>query len=51
MPLITLRNITVSFGSVPVLKEVKPISIPYLIDEVIAIFHYLHDNRGKIKKK
>ena len=35
----------------PVLKEVKPISIPYLVDEVIAIFHYLHDNRGKIKKK
>jgi hypothetical protein len=35
----------------PILKEVKPILVPYLIDEVIAIFHYLHDNRNKIKKK
>jgi PD-(D/E)XK nuclease superfamily len=30
---------------------VKPISIPYLVDEVLAIFHYLHDNKNKIKKK
>jgi hypothetical protein len=35
----------------PVLKEVKPISIPYLVDEVQAIIHYLHDNKAKIKKK
>jgi hypothetical protein len=35
----------------PILKEVKPILVPYLIDEVIAIFHYLHDNKNKIKKK
>jgi hypothetical protein len=35
----------------PIVKEVKPISIPYLVDEVLAIFHYLHDNKNKIKKK
>ena len=35
----------------PVLKEVIPITVPYLIDEVIAIIHYLSDNRHKIKKK
>jgi hypothetical protein len=35
----------------PVLKEVKPIAIPYLIDEVQTIMHYLHDNKDKIKKK
>jgi hypothetical protein len=35
----------------PVVKEVKPILVPYLIDEVLAIFHYLHDNKHKIKKK
>jgi len=35
----------------PVVKEVVPISIPYLIDEVQAIMHYLHDNKDKIKKK
>jgi hypothetical protein len=35
----------------PVVKEVIPIAIPYLVDEVIAIIHYLHDNRHKLKKK
>jgi hypothetical protein len=35
----------------PILKEVKPISVPYLVDEVLAIMHYLHDNKDKIKKK
>jgi hypothetical protein len=35
----------------PVLKEVIPIAVPYLIDEVMAIIHYLSDNRHKIKKK
>jgi hypothetical protein len=35
----------------PVLKEVKPIAIPYLVDEVLAIIHYLSDNRHKLKKK
>jgi len=35
----------------PVLKEVKPIALPYLFDEVQTIMHYLHDNKIKIKKK
>jgi len=35
----------------PVLKEVIPIAVPYLVDEVMAIIHYLSDNRHKIKKK
>jgi len=35
----------------PIVKEVIPISIPYLIDEVVGIIHYLSDNRHKIKKK
>jgi ATP-dependent exoDNAse (exonuclease V) beta subunit len=35
----------------PVVKEVIPIAIPYLQDEVISIMHYLHDNKNKIKKK
>jgi len=33
----------------PVIKEVIPISIPYLIDEVQAVIHYMKDN--PIKKK
>lgn len=35
----------------PVVKDVVQMEIPYLKDEVIAIMHYLHDNRNKIKKK
>jgi hypothetical protein len=35
----------------PIVKEVVPIAIPYLIDEVHAIIHYLHDNKQNIKKK
>ena len=35
----------------PVLKEVTPIAVPYLIDEVLAIIHYLSENRHKIKTK
>lgn len=35
----------------PIVKEVIPIAIPYLIDEVLAIFHYIQDNKDKIKKK
>ena len=35
----------------PIVKEVIPISVPYLVDEVQAIMHYLHDNKDKIKKK
>ena len=35
----------------PVLKEVKPIALPYLFEEVQTIMHYLHDNKIKIKKK
>jgi hypothetical protein len=34
----------------PIVKEVKPIAMPYLVDEVLAIIHYLHDNKDKIKK-
>jgi len=33
----------------PIIKEVIPISIPYLIDEVQALIHYMKDN--PIKKK
>jgi hypothetical protein len=33
----------------PVIKEVKPIAVPYLVDEVQAIIHYMKDN--PIKKK
>lgn len=35
----------------PVLKEVKPLALPYLFEEVQTIMHYLHDNKLKIKKK
>jgi hypothetical protein len=35
----------------PVLKEVKPLALPYLFEEVQTIMHYLHDNKIKIKKK
>ena len=35
----------------PIVKDVVPILIPYLIDEVMAIIHYLSGNRDKIKKK
>jgi hypothetical protein len=35
----------------PIVKEVIPIDVPYLKDEVISIIHYLQDNKIKIKKK
>ena len=35
----------------PVVKEVIPIAIPYLHEEVVAVMHYLHDNKHKVKKK
>jgi hypothetical protein len=35
----------------PVVKEVIPIEIPYLKDEVISIVNWLHENRDQIKKK
>ena len=35
----------------PIVKQVNPIHVPYLVDEVIAVIHYLADNRHKIKKK
>jgi hypothetical protein len=35
----------------PIMNKVIPIAVPYLVDEVMAIIHYLHDNRHKIKKK
>jgi hypothetical protein len=35
----------------PIVKEVTPILMPYLSEEVISIIHYLNDNKDKIKKK
>ena len=35
----------------PVVKEVIPMEIPYLKDEVISIINWLYDNRDTIKKK
>lgn len=35
----------------PVVKEVVVMPIPYLVDEVLSIFHYLNDNKDKMKKK
>jgi hypothetical protein len=35
----------------PIVKEVIPMAIPYLIEEVHAIIHYLHENKQNIKKK
>ena len=35
----------------PVVKQVIPIEIPYLKDEVISIINWLYDNRNNIKKK
>ena len=40
-----------NYNNEPIVKEVIPIAIPYLVDEVISIMHYLHDNKYKIKKK
>ena len=37
-----------SYGN-PIVKEVIPIAVPYLVDEVISILHYIKDN--PIKKK
>jgi hypothetical protein len=34
----------------PIVKEVTPIAMPYLIDEELAIFHYIQDNKDKIKE-
>jgi hypothetical protein len=35
----------------PVVKEVTPMEIPYLKDEVISVINWLHENRDLIKKK
>ena len=35
----------------PIVKEVIPIAMPYLIEEVHAIIHYLYENKQNIKKK
>ena len=35
----------------PIVKEVIPMSVPYLADEVISIMHFLQNNKHKIKKK
>jgi len=35
----------------PVVKEVIPIAVPYLKDEVINIISWLRDNKNKLKKK
>jgi thiol-disulfide isomerase/thioredoxin len=40
-----------NYNNEPIVKEVIPIAIPYLVDEVISIMHYLHDNKYKVKKK
>lgn len=40
-----------NYNNEPIVKEVIPIAIPYLVDEVISIMHYLHDNKHKVKKK
>jgi hypothetical protein len=34
----------------PIVKEVTPIEVPYLIDEVIALIHYIKENPIKPKK-
>jgi ATP-dependent exoDNAse (exonuclease V) beta subunit len=35
----------------PMVKEVIPMEVPYLKDEVITIVNWLYENRDKIKKK
>ena len=35
----------------PIVKEVIPMAIPYLVEEVHALIHYLHENKQNIKKK
>lgn len=35
----------------PVVKEVIPMAVPYLIDEVTALMHHVKENGIKIKKK
>lgn len=35
----------------PVIKDVIPMVIPYLVDEVNALMHYIKDNKIVIKKK
>ncbi len=35
----------------PIVKEVIPIEVPYLKEEVISVIHWLHDNRSSIKSK
>jgi len=35
----------------PMVKEVIPMAVPYLVDEVTALMHYIKENGIKIKKK
>jgi hypothetical protein len=35
----------------PIVKEVIPYDLPYLKEEVIALLHWLEDNRGKLPQK
>lgn len=35
----------------PIVKEVTPIELPYLKDEVISIFHWLKDNKETLAQK
>lgn len=35
----------------PIVKEVIPIEIPYLKEEVISIINWMHDNKDQLKKK
>ena len=40
-----------SHNGEPIVKEVIPIVVPYLVDEVNALMHYVKENGIKIKKK
>lgn len=35
----------------PIVKEVKPIAVPYLADEVLSVMHYIKENKHHIKTK
>jgi hypothetical protein len=35
----------------PVVKEVIPMEIPYLKEEIVGIINWLHDNRTNLKRK
>jgi hypothetical protein len=35
----------------PIVKEVTPIAVPYLADEVLTVLHYIKENKNNIKTK